>query len=93
MSGQPTLDRGEVLFDQRGFARALRVRCAELGISGRDAADASRVSRSTFSRVTRQYAPDVESYLRLISWLARTATPTPGDGAGHDNQHDDGGDA
>lgn len=72
MSEQHALSRGETMFDQPAFARALRVRAAELGISHRDAADAANVSRSTFSRVTRHYTPDVESYLRLVAWLEAT---------------------
>lgn len=72
MSGQPGMERGEMLFDQAAFARRLRVRCAELGLSGRDAADQARVSRSTFSRVTRCFTPDIETYLRLRAWLDTT---------------------
>lgn len=61
------------VFDQPAFARALRVRVAELGITSSAAAAAAGVSTSTFSRVSRQWTPDLESYLRLTAWLARTA--------------------
>jgi len=76
-----SLERGDRIFDQQAFARSLRVRCAELGISGRDAADAAGVSRSTFSRCTRHWPPDVETYLRLCRWIENSALlskdPTP----------------
>jgi transcriptional regulator with XRE-family HTH domain len=57
------------LFDAEGFARRLRVRIAERGISQADAAVEIGCSKATLSRVCRASAPDMENYMRMMAWL------------------------
>lgn len=60
------------LFDREDFARRVRVRIAELGISQADCATDTGISRATISRVcSGKKDPDVENYLRLTAWMER----------------------
>lgn len=59
------------LFDIDAFARNIRVRIAERGINQAQCAKEVGVSKATISRIcTGKKPPDVENYLRLISWLS-----------------------
>lgn len=57
------------IFDAQAFAHALRVRAAERGISGRDAAKEIGVSAATYSRIARGHEPTVTSYLLIKRWI------------------------
>jgi len=60
------------LFDAADFARRVRVRIAERGISQTDCSRETCISKATISRIcTGKKPPDVENYLRLVAWLAR----------------------
>jgi transcriptional regulator with XRE-family HTH domain len=59
------------LFDAQAFARRIRVRIAERGISQADAALEIGCSKATLSRVCRASVPDVENYFRIEAWLAK----------------------
>lgn len=59
------------LFSLRLFSQAVRTKRAREGLSMRDLDARIGVSASTLSRIeTETGAPDVETYLRLMSWLA-----------------------
>ena len=62
------------LWNAERFARQLRVRIAEKGITRKTAASQIGVSASTVTRVCNGKAPDMESYLRIKQWLAQSQT-------------------
>jgi len=56
-------------FDQKRFYAAIEARRAAEGGSFRQVALKLGISPSTFSRLARGHRPDVDSFLRLLSWL------------------------
>lgn len=72
MAGDVKLPGGDaVTFNAQAFARRIRVRIAERGISQADAALEIGCSKATLSRVCRASVPDVENYFRIEAWLTK----------------------
>jgi len=63
------------VFDAQAFARRIRVRIAERGISQAAASVEIGCSTATLSRVCRASVPDVENYFRIEAWLNKEPTP------------------
>jgi hypothetical protein len=64
------------LFSAPAFGRAVRMHCADLNLSHREAAPLARVSHATLSRVCAGRSPDIETYFRLREWM-RQREPHP----------------
>jgi transcriptional regulator with XRE-family HTH domain len=61
---------GPDIFNPDDFARRVRVRIAERGISQATCAKETGISKATVSRIcSGKKSPDVESYLRLVRWM------------------------
>jgi transcriptional regulator with XRE-family HTH domain len=76
---------GKEVLDKIRFAAAVRAKRGKVGL--RDAAaqieeTSGKISPATLSRVEQGKAPDVDTFLRLCSWLETSPTEF----AGHPNQ-------
>lgn len=64
--------RSRPLFNQAAFAKALRVRVAEQGVTLLDASKEIGCAHSSLSRICNAgKAPNVETYLRIMKWMGR----------------------
>ena len=60
-------------FDEAAFFRAVDYRRQAEGLSWRELARRLELTPSTFSRLSQGRRPDVETFLRLLSWLGMPA--------------------
>ena len=63
------------LFNAERFARSVRVYCAELHITYKEAANLADIKFPTFVRVCSGLAPDIETYFRLCCWMKKCPLP------------------
>lgn len=60
-------------FDQERFYRALERHRSDIGLSWRAVARELDISASTLSRLARGRRPDLDSFLKLVTWLGEPA--------------------
>jgi transcriptional regulator with XRE-family HTH domain len=59
----------EISFDDDAFFRALERKRISQGVSWREVGRQLALSPSTFSRLARGRRPDLETFLKLLTWL------------------------
>jgi transcriptional regulator with XRE-family HTH domain len=62
-----------VSFDQERFYRALERHRSDLDLSWRAVARELDISASTLSRLSRGCRPDLDTFLKLVTWLGEPA--------------------
>lgn len=65
--------RSEAVFDEAAFYKAVQGRLSSEGLSWRELGRRLELSSSTFSRLARGRRPDIDTFLRLLSWLEMPA--------------------